>query len=236
MSEINCGGDNKKSTKKSPSILYKKNKKGKSVCGWMGFLRYCIVPIVRVFYPFKYVGPKKVADGACVYVSNHYRMIDPMYLLPTTREGIHFIAKREAQKIPVLGFFVKHTKSICVSRDGNDVRALMDAGKCLKNGEKIAVYPEGTRNKSDQPFLPFKSGSAVLAIRAKVPIVPMVIYRKAKFLRKSYILIGEPFELDDFYGVKLTEDVLREADERILKNMEGLRASFEQSLAAKRKK
>jgi 1-acyl-sn-glycerol-3-phosphate acyltransferase len=106
-------------------------------------------------------------------------MVDPMYILPTTKEGVHFIAKKEAEKIPVLGFFIRRVKAILVNRDGSDARAIMDGLRCLKHGDKLAIYPEGKRNKTDEPFLPFKSGSALFAIRAKVPIIPVVIYQKA---------------------------------------------------------
>lgn len=217
----------KEKAKKAKTILFKVNKKGLHVSGCMSFLRICILPFVRLVYPFKYVGNKNAPKGACIYVSNHYRMIDPMYVLPTTKEGVHFIAKKETETMPILGFFVKKVKTICVSRDGNDARAILDGLKCLKNGEKLAIYPEGQRNKTDEPFLPFKSGSALFAIRAKVPVVPMVIYKKARFLQRNYILMGEPFELSEYYGVKLTEEVLQEADGKIMQAMLKLRTDFE---------
>ena len=226
----------KTKSKPKASILFKVNKKGLHVSPWMTFLRTCIVPLVRLFYPFKYFGDKKVQNGPCVYVSNHYRMIDPMYILPTTKEGIHFIAKNESAKIPIFGFFVKKVKTICVSRDGSDARAIMDALKCLKNGDKIAIYPEGTRNKTDQPFIPFKSGSALLAIRAKVPVVPMVIFKKAGFWQRNHIIIGQPFELSEYYGMKLTEDLLREADGKILATMQQLWQSHKQTLEENKRK
>ena len=228
--------EKKAKKKKAVSILFKINKKGLHVSPCMSFLRTCILPLVRLFYPFKTVGCKKVPDGPLVYVSNHYRMIDPMYILPTTQEGIHFIAKKEAADIPVFGYFIKKVKTIYVNRDGNDVRAIMDAQKCLKNGEKIAIYPEGKRNKTDAQFLPFNSGSALLAIRAKAPIVPIVITPKPRFLRKTYALIGEPFELSEYYGIKLTEEILKEADDKILQAMKDLLDAHEQSLADKGKK
>ena len=112
----------------------------------------------------------------------------------------------------------------------------MDALKCLKSGEKVAIYPEGTRNKSDQPFLPFKSGSALLAIRAQVPIVPMVVCQKARFWRQNAVIIGEPFELSEYYGMKLTEELLKEADAKILAVMEDLREKYKQTLEEKKGK
>lgn len=225
----------KKPEKKAP-LLWKENKKGQHVSGWLNFLRILILPIVRLFYPFRYYGNKNVKDGACIYVSNHRRMIDPMYMLPTTWEGIHFIGKKEIYSMPILGFFCKKVRMIAVNRDGNDVRAVMDTLKCLKSGEKISIFPEGTRNKTEEPFLPFESGAAMFAIRAKVPIVPMVIYNKARLFRTTDILIGEPFELSEYYGQKLTDELLKEADEKIMSVLVRMRDEHAEMLAAKKGK
>ena len=225
-----------KAKQKTPSILYKIKKNGKHTSACMTFLRTCILPFVRFCYPFKAVGAKKVADGPCVYVCNHYRMIDPMYILPTTKEGVHFVAKKESLDIPVLGFFIKKVKTIPVNRDGNDARAIMDVLKCLKHGDKIAVYPEGKRNMTNEPFLSFKSGSALFAIRSKVPIVPVVIYQKARFFRMNYVIYGEPFELNEYYGVKLTDELLKEADDKILAKMQQLWAEQDNFLKQKKGK
>ena len=221
--------------KKQP-LLWKANKKGQHISGWLNFLRILILPLVRLFYPFRYYGDRNVKDGACLYVCNHYRMIDPMYMLPTTWEGIHFIGKKESFSMPILGWFCKKVRMIAVSRDGTDVRAVMDSLKCLKSGEKIAIFPEGTRNKSDEPFLPFASGAAVLAIRAKAPIVPVVIYEKAKLFKTTHVLIGEPFELSEYYGQKLTDELLKEADEKIKNALVRMREDHAQMLQSKKRK
>ena len=220
--------NNKKAPKKNKQsdILFSIKKNGRHINGWYNFIRIFILPLVRLVSPFKIIGTKKVNDGACVYVSNHFSMVDPMYLMPTTKESVHFICKQEALSIPVLGFFVRRVKAIPVSRDGNDVRAVMNGLKCLKNGDKLAIYPEGRRNKVSAELQPFESGSAMLAIRAKAPIVPVVIYKRPKLFRKNYAIIGEPFELSEYYGVKLTDEILREADNKISERMKQLRADF----------
>ena len=220
--------NNKKAPKKNKQsdILFSIKKNGRHINGWYNFIRIFILPLVRLISPFKIIGTKKVNDGACVYVSNHFSMVDPMYLMPTTKESVHFICKQEALSIPVLGFFVRRVKAIPVSRDGNDVRAVMNGLKCLKNGDKLAIYPEGRRNKVSAELQPFESGSAMLAIRAKAPIVPVVIYKRPKLFRKNYAIIGEPFELSEYYGVKLTDEILREADNKISERMKQLRADF----------
>ena len=75
--------------------------------------------------------------------------------------------------------------------------------KCLKNGEKVVLYPEETRNKTDAEILPFKHGASVMAIRTKTPIIPIMLYNKPRFFRMTHVLIGDPVELTEYYDRKL---------------------------------
>lgn len=64
-------------------------------------------------------------------------------------------------------------------------------------------------------MLPFKSGASVMAIKARVPIVPIMQYKKPKPFLLNHILIGEPFEFTEYYDKKLTDELIREADEKL---------------------
>lgn len=223
-----------KKTKKS--ITVKANKKGKHVMGFMNFLRIVALPVYYLLRPFRFYGNRKVQDGACIYVSNHYSQFDPAYHIATTWEGIHFVVKRELMDRFLIGAVVRGVKSIPVGRDGNDVRAILDCFKCLKNGEKIAIFPEGTRNKTDEVFLPFKHGASSIAIRAKAPIVPIVIYKKPRLFRCTHILIGEPFELSQYYDKKLTEEELSKVDGELRQMMLDMRDRHTEYLQNKKRK
>ncbi len=224
-----------KKTKKKKDITVKANKKGKHVMGWMNFIR-CLFPFYKIFKPFRLYGNKKVADGACLYVCNHYAMLDPVYPMATTWEGIHFIAKKELFEAPVVGWLLRRLKGISANRDGNDVRVLLDSFKCLKNGEKICIFPEGTRNKKGTELEPFEHGASAIAIKAKVPVVPMMIYKKARIFRTAHILVGEPFEFTEYYGRRLTEADYAEADEKLRATMLELRRKHTEFLESKKKK
>ena len=67
------------------------------------------------------------------------------------------------------------------------------------------IFPEGTRNKTGAELLPIKGGSVIFAVKTKSPIVPVFINRKARLFRKTYMMIGKPFELSEYYDKKLTE-------------------------------
>ncbi len=225
-----------KKEKKKQEITVKANKKGRHVMKFLNFLRITVLPLLRIVRPFRLYGNKKVQDGPCVYVSNHHTMLDPMYSAATTWEGIHFISKKELFSKPVLGWALKKCKAIPASRDGHDLRVVLDSFKCLKNGEKICIFPEGTRNRTGEPLAPFQHGASAIAIKAKVPVVPMMIYKKPRFFRRTHVIVGAPFELNEYYGKKLTEADYQQADEVIRTRILELGQEHEAFLASKKKK
>ena len=228
--------EKKEKKKKKSTITVKANKKGRHIIKFLNFLRVIFIPFYYLVKPFRYYGNRKVKDGACIYVLNHYTIFDVVYAVSTTWEGIHIIAKKEVLEAPVLGAIARGVKVISANRDGNDVRALLDAFKCLKNDEKIAIFPEGTRNKEGVDMLPFKHGAAVMAIRSKTPIIPIVIYKKPRLFRCTHILIGDPVELSDYYDRKLTDEEVSQADEYLRDMMLNMKAEHTAYLASKKKK
>ena len=221
--------------KKTGNITIKANKNGRHIMVLMNILRCIIVPFYYILKPFRFYGNRKVKDGACVYICNHYTLFDCAYVACTTWEGIHFVAKKESFDVPGLGFLMRRVKTIKVNRDGNDVRGLLDCLKCLKNGEKISIFPEGTRNRKGGDMLPFRHGAAMMAIRSKTPIVPMALYEKPRFFRCAHVLIGEPFELSEYYDRKLTEEDYSEADQKLYNKLVEMRREHAEFLKAKKK-
>lgn len=222
--------------KKNREITIKANRKGKHVMGFMNVLRVIVVPIYWLIRPFRFYGNWKVKDGACIYISNHYGYMDIVYPACTTWEGLHYIAKKEVNKMPLIGLLFRLFKGISANRDGNDVRVLLDCFKCLKNGEKICIYPEGTRNKTGVELQPFRHGAAAIAIKAKAPIIPIMMYKKPRYFRMTHILVGAPVELTEYYGRKLTEADYNEADAKLYEIMLDLRRKHTEYLESKKKK
>lgn len=226
----------KKKAKKKAEITIKANKKGRHIMWLMNVLRVIVVPVYWLLKPFRFYGEWKVKDGACVYICNHYGLMDIAYPACTTWEGIHFIGKREVEKMPVVSFLFRVLKGISANRDGNDVRVLLDCFKCLKNNEKICIFPEGTRNKTGVELQPFRHGAAAIAIKAKAPIVPIMLYKKPRYFRMAHILVGEPIELSEYYDKKLTESDYEEANAKLYEMMLDMRRKHTAFLESKKKK
>lgn len=195
--------------------------------------RFLIAP----FIPYKKYGhAQPFNDGAYVIVGNHLSVLDVIPAAIATDRPVHFMAKSQLFVKGLSKWFTKKSECIPVNRDGTDVRALMTAMKYLKNGEIVCCFPEGTRNKSDQLFLPFKSGAAALSIKTRTPIIPMVQVAKIRVFRRMNVLYGEPFEFSEFYGKKLTPEDVAACDERLRQRLEELYYELKDILASKKKK
>lgn len=188
------------------------------------FFQIICAPFIWLLYPTKFIGKKNLPKGACIIASNHTSNMDAVTLAANTWEKKYFLAKKELFKNKLVGFFARKWGGIKIDRAGNDVNAIKESLKVLKKGKKLVIYPEGTRNNNENMALgEVKQGVAMFAIKAKTPIVPMFILRKPKIFRRNKVVIGEPFELTDFYGKKLSGDELGLATEIVAKKMEELR-------------
>ncbi|HOH89845.1 MAG TPA: lysophospholipid acyltransferase family protein, partial [Bacillota bacterium] len=85
-----------------------------------------------------------------------------------------------------------------------DIKSIKTSLKLLNSGKILALFPEGTRKKSEE--IDAEPGIAMLAIKSKVPIVPVAIISSYKFFKRTNIIIGEPIELAEFYDKKLLND------------------------------
>lgn len=113
--------------------------------------------------------------GQYIFISNHNSNLDPVITGGAIPNLYKFIAKAEILKMPIFGYIVRKLYVSVVRTDANDrsrsmevMREFIDLGSCL------IMYPEATRNRTDEPLGPFKSGAFNLSIEKKVPIVVLL--------------------------------------------------------------
>ena len=186
---------------------------------------------LSILHPTFIKGKKNLPKGKAILSCNHYSNWDiALYILNTT-EKIKILAKKELFKNKLFGAILRNFGGIEIDREGNDINAIKNCMKALKSDKKLFVFPEGTRLKNEADILgEIKSGMALIAIKTKTPIIPIWIERKPKIFRKSVYTIGKPFELSEFYGVKLDEETLEKANAVVREKMLELR---EQTLKKK---
>ena len=202
---------------------------------WQKSLRF----IANRIYPCKIYGKENLTEGSAVIVSNHFSMIDCVHYLnlKVGKDTPYFLAKKELFKNKFIGGIIKSFGAIPIDREKADVKAMVSAIKVLKEGHKLVVFPEGTRNKTGTSELQeIKGGSAVFAVKAKCPIVPMMLLKKARPFSVTKLIIGEPFYLDEFYNKKITPEVVEEMDKIVAIKMKEQHAILKELTARKKKK
>ncbi len=173
------------------------------------FLRVILRPLQMLVWPTKVIGAEnaKKVKGA-LFTCNHYSKMDSMipYFVLFKKEA-HALAKYELFINPVAGWFLHRMGAIPVRRGEADIESVKQVLRVLKDGKQLLIFPEGTRNKEGtQHMAEFKTGTARFAIKAKVPVVPMIYYQSPKAFRKNWLYVGEPFLLEEFYGARTIDE------------------------------
>ena len=172
------------------------------------------------FYPCTIHGKDNIPkDGACVLVCNHYRAIDCGFVARAYNKDAFFLAKKELFKNKLVAKLIKSYGAIPIDRDKPDIKSMLMATKVLKEGHKLVVFPEGTRNKTQDDLMPLKPGSVVFAVRAKCPVVPLMLSGKSRIFRRTHLIVGKPFEFSEFYDKKLSNEDIQAMDEILREKM-----------------
>ncbi len=128
---------------------------------WMR-VRYFNVPDVRQM------------GGGLLIASNHQSFFDPPLVGVGLPKAVCYLARRDLFRVPGLGAVLRAVGSFPVTRGAVDVAALKTVLHLLRNGEAVVMFPEGTRTR-DGSLGQFKSGVAAIAIRCRVPVLPVCI-------------------------------------------------------------
>lgn len=202
---------------------------------WFRFLRRLEKLIFHPIFPYKKYGHKqRFNDRPYIFVCNHYSLLDVALPVVATDKPVHFIAKKDLFEKGLMKKFVTKCQCIPVNRDGTDVKAIMQAMKYLKGGESVVIFPEGTRNKTGEIFLPFKSGAVAISVKTRTPIVPIVQIRKLKFMRRTHVFYGEPLEFTEYYDKRLTEEDIKICDDTLRDKMLEMYSELSEKFSKKR--
>jgi 1-acyl-sn-glycerol-3-phosphate acyltransferase len=138
----------------------------------------------------KIENPEKLPqDGQYLVIINHKSIIDP----PITEVALEnteifgpWISKKELYNSFFFGLFVRNAGSILLDREKNQMSGFFaETKEAVKRGESIFIFPEGTRNKTDAPLTTFKEGSRIIALKNRLPILPLYIKTDADQVLKN---------------------------------------------------
>ncbi len=171
---------------------------------WMG------VYLFMIGCPLTVRGRKNFKPGEnYIVLCNHNALIDVPVSSPSIPGGNKTIAKIEMARTPLFGYLYK-TGSVLVDRksDASRKESYNQMKKVLDMGLHMCIYPEGTRNKTDQPLKAFHSGAFRLAMETGKSIIPGIIFNSKKILPfdKPFCVIPHPLEIHFLAPIHILPD------------------------------
>ena len=172
----------------------------------------------KIVYRYEVVGKENIPkNGQVIICANHKSFLDPPLMMITTGRYTRFLAKEELTKNKFLAILGKVFDVILVKKDSKEVIALKESLKTLKNGQCLALFPEGTRNglaKGED----VKDGAAFFAVRSGAPVIPCGIKGGKKGNWKVTITYGKPLDFSKYKGSK-DKETLDKVTEEIMSNI-----------------
>ncbi len=173
-------------------------------------------------------------DTSVLYVGNHRSFYDIILTYVRVPRPTGYVAKKEMLRYPLLLHWMKNLHCLFLDRKNikEGLKTILAGVEKVKNGISICIFPEGTRNKTADAFLPFHEGSFKIAEKGNVPIIPMTIVNSAAIfedhlpkIKKATVIIeyGKPIyikELDKDTRKSLSTYVSNIIKETYFKNKE----------------
>ena len=167
-------------------------------------------------------------DQGAIIIANHRSGFDPMFLQAAAPRMIHWMVAKEFCVKHWLAPFFRAIESIPAGRAGIDTAAVKQAIRLAESGHLVGIMPEGRINESSEILMPGRPGAALVALRARVPVIPCYIegapyngtvigplYMSARVR----VTIGNPIDLSDYYDRDREPGIIEELTKRFLKEI-----------------
>lgn len=179
---------------------------------------YIVSFIIGIFCRIKVTGAEYLPDGSAIICGNHTSLLDPIVIALAMyrerRQKSKFMAKIELSRVPVLSWLIKPFV-IFVDRGNSDRKAIKDTIDLLRKGEKIIIFPEGTRVNAGEDSKA-KTGVALISIKSEAPLVPVYLTEGKKNLfrfPKLTVSFGKPYLPQKEEGLSTSESYRKIADD-----------------------
>jgi 1-acyl-sn-glycerol-3-phosphate acyltransferase len=213
------------------------------------FAQFCLYVVnsffTRVLWRTQVSGPLPVGDDeGAVIVSNHQSGIDPLLIQLCTDRVVHWMVAREYYNMPGISFVFRTLGSIPVNRGGVDTASTKMAIRLAQQGGLVGLFPEGRVNMTDSLLLPGRSGAALIALKARVKVIPCFVSGSPYdgtalgsffMAANARVQVGKPIDLSAYYGREGDKAVLQELTRRFLVEIARLAGEldFEPELAGR---
>jgi len=202
--------------------------------------------ICRLMWGLRIQGriPVERLNGA-VIVANHRSPFDPWFIEVSLDRIAHWMVAGEYFTAGIFGWSLRTVQAIPTKRSGIDTASTKQAIAYAQRGELVGLLPEGRINTTEDFMLPGRPGVALVALRAKVPVIPCYLDGApydgtvlGNFLRPARVklIIGQPIDLSEFYDREDDKVLQAELTRRFMHEIACLagRPDYAPQLAGKR--
>jgi 1-acyl-sn-glycerol-3-phosphate acyltransferase len=181
--------------------------------------------IARCFFSMQVVHPERmIEEGPLILAVNHSSYFDPPLAGICSHRAVYYLARKNLLEWPVLGPLFPEMNVIPVERGGNDMSALREVVKRIKEGNGVVLFPEGTRSK-DGNLQPARAGIGLIISKTLAPVLPMRIFgayqafpKHSRSLRltKITVVIGEPLRFTREEVTPPTRETYQRLGDRVM--------------------
>lgn len=129
------------------------------------------------------IGEENVpTDEAVLYIGNHKSIFDIVITYARCKRLTGYVSKISMKKVPLLSIWMSRLHCLFLNREDikEGLKTILAGIENIKNGISMCIFPEGTRNTTEELMLPFKEGSFKMAEKTGCAIVPMAITNSAE--------------------------------------------------------
>ncbi len=183
-------------------------------------LNFANTLLTRILWRAEISGPLPVdPDEGAVIVCNHSSGVDPMVLQLCTDRVVHWMVAREYYEMPIVSYAFREVTTIPVNRGGIDTAATKMAIRLAQQGGLVGLFPEGRVNTSEALLLPGRPGAALIALHARVKVIPCFVSgvpydgtaMGSLFMAgNARVTVGQPIDLEPYFGHEGDKVVLQE--------------------------
>ncbi len=158
----------------------------------------------------------------CIIVSNHNSLMDVPVTTPFMPRANKTIAKKSFSRIPIFGWIYSFG-SVLVDRNDDSSRrkSFEEMKRVLNNNLDMVIYPEGTRNRTNEPLKKFYDGAFRLAVDTKKPIIPTLVFNTKKVLpaHKFFYMLPHKLEMHFLTPVESIGNTTQQLKEKVFQQM-----------------
>jgi len=174
------------------------------------FAKSVVYTIFKPWYRIKAIGIENIPkEGGVLLCSNHIHNFDPIVVGIMAPRPVHYMAKEEIFRVPLLGGIVRKCNAFPVKRGFSDREALRTGLKILKEGQVFGLFPEGTRSKTGELGKGL-SGAGFFALRSDAQVVPCAVIGPYKSFKKLKVVYGKPIDMNEMRKTKASVDQVTE--------------------------